>query len=56
MLWDETYTDEATQRLRALQEREMELYKSSLSIPYDERKMTEMQNYVQEQHGLGIAA
>jgi hypothetical protein len=51
-LWDDMYSPEALDRLRALQEKEAELSKSSMAIPDDEEAMLKWQDYVVSQHGL----
>jgi hypothetical protein len=51
-LWDDMYSLEALDRLRALQEKEAELSKSSMAIPDDEDAMLKWQDYVIRQHGL----
>jgi len=51
-LWDEMDTPDALKRLRALQEKEAELSKSSVAIPNKKRVMLKWQNYVISQHGL----
>jgi hypothetical protein len=55
-LWDDMYSLDALQRLRALDEKQAELSKSSTVIPNDERTMLKWQNYVQQQHRLAPAA
>jgi hypothetical protein len=51
-LWDEMYAPDALQRLRALEEKEAELSKSSMAIPHDEEAMLKWQDYVVRQHGM----
>ena|SRR5271166_370221 len=54
-LWDDMYSPEAPAELRALEEKEAELSKSSTAIPNDPHAMSKWQDYVQKQHGLASA-
>ena len=54
-LWDDMYAPDALEKLRALEEREAELSKSSMAIPNKARAMLKWQNYVIRQHGLTSA-
>jgi hypothetical protein len=55
-LWDDMYSPDALDKLRALEEKEAELSKSSMAIPNNERAMLKWQDYVVTQHGLASAA
>jgi hypothetical protein len=55
-LWDDMYSPDALGRLRALEEEEAELSKSSMGIPNNERAMLKWQDYVTSQHRLTFIA
>ena len=54
-LWEDMYAPNALDRLRALEDREAELSKSSMAIPNKTRVMRKWQSYVIRQHGLTSA-
>jgi hypothetical protein len=56
-LWDEMYSPDALVRLRELEEKEVELSKSSATaVSNNKRAMLKWQRYVQKQHGFPSVA
>jgi hypothetical protein len=55
-LWDDMYSGDAVEKLRELEEKEIELSKSSTAFPNNERKMLKWQNHVQKHHHLATSA
>jgi hypothetical protein len=51
-LWDDMYSQDASERLMTLEEKEAELSKSSTAIPNNPRTMLKWQDHVQQQHGF----
>jgi hypothetical protein len=55
-LWDDMYSDYASQRLRSLEQKEAELSKSSTGIPNKPRIMLKWEKHVLEHHGMQLSA